>query len=273
MKEMKLLKNVLLGSILIFSGFNANAKPSITTSGSTTVLPIVQRAAEVFMDKYPEINISVRGGGSGVGISQIIEGKVNIANSSRPIQTKELKSAREKGINPTTNVIANDGIVIIVHPSNPIKELTIATLKDIYAGTITNWKKLGGPDKPIVVVSRDVASGTFEVFNGKVMTGAKVKEDAIMLASNNAVATTIDATPGAIGYVGLGFLSDKVKALIIEGVTPSDETVKDGTYKLSRQLFMYTNGTPKGVVKEFIDFVLSEEGQKIVKETGYVTIN
>ncbi|MFA5031930.1 MAG: PstS family phosphate ABC transporter substrate-binding protein [bacterium] len=273
MKKIELFRNVLLGSILIFSGFNAQAKPSITTSGSTTVLPITQKAAEVFMDNHPEINISVRGGGSGVGISQIIEGKVDIANSSRPIQTKELKSAREKGVNPTTNVIANDGIVIIVHPSNSVKELTIPTLKDIYAGNITNWKKLGGPDQAIVVVSRDVASGTFEVFNGKVMSGVKVKEDAIMLASNNAVATTITATPGAIGYIGLGFLSDKVKPLIIEGVTPGVETVKNGTYKLSRQLFMYTNGTPKGVVKEFIDFVLSEEGQKIVEETGYITIN
>lgn len=247
-------------------------KNTLTLTGSTTVLPIAQMVAEVFMELHPEVNVSVRGGGSGVGIAALIDQTADIANASRPIKTKEIVICRSKGIDPVGNIIAKDGIAIIVHPSNPIKELSIAQLKAIYSGEISKWSEVGGPAKPIVVISRDVASGTFEVFKKLVLEGGKTREDALMLASNKAVATTVKNTPYGIGYVGLGYLSSDVKALNIEGVIPTHKTVASGEYKIARPLFMYTNGKPKGLAKEFIDFILSEEGQKIVEEVGFVPV-
>jgi len=262
----------IIGLVFLSANSLFGAKNNLTLAGSTTVLPIAQKAAEAFMDLNKDINISVRGGGSGVGIASLISGSVDIANSSRPIKAKEIKTAREKGKNPVENIIALDGLAVIVHPNNPINELDIKTIKDIYTGKISNWKVLKGIDQPIVVISRDVASGTFEVFKEKVLKGEKVRDDALMLASNKAVATTVAETPGAIGYVGLGYLSEEVKSIKIEGVTPSEKTVRSGEYKLARPLYMYTNGVPRGIAKDFIDFILSPTGQKIVKETGFVPL-
>lgn len=247
-------------------------KKSLTLTGSTTVLPIAQLCAEKFMEQHPDVDISVRGGGSGVGIAALIDGTCDIAMASRPMKTKELKSARSKGINPVATVIARDGIAVIVHPSNPLSEITLVQLRDIYTGKISNWKDVGGKSGRIVVISRDVASGTFEVFKKLVLKGAKTRADALMLASNKAVATTVEKTPGAIGYVGLGYVSSKVKALPVDGVEPTKKTVASGEYKLARPLYFYTDGKPKGLAKEFIDFVLSSEGQKIVEEAGFVPV-
>ena len=185
----------------------------ITVAGSTTVLPIAQATAEIFMDNNPEINISVRGGGSSVGIAGIMAGTVDIGNASRHIKTKELASARESGIDPYEIVVANDGIAIVVHKNNSIKDLTLEQIKDIYTGKISNWKEVGGPSLPIVVISRDVSSGTFEVFNSLVLRKAKAVDSALMLASNNAVVSTIATTPGAIGYAGLGYVNETVNTV------------------------------------------------------------
>lgn len=245
---------------------------TLTITGSTTVLPIAQKVAETFMDIHPKVNISVRGGGSGVGIAALIDGTCDIADASRPMKTKELKTAREKGINPVETIIAKDGIAIVVHPDNPIKELSLEQLKKIYTGKISNWRDVGGESGAIVIVSRDVASGTFEVFKKLVLKGDKNRDDALMLASNKAVATTVSQTPGSIGYIGLGYLSADVKALRIDNVLPSNKTVISGEYKLARPLFMYTNGEPKGFVKKLIDFILSPQGQNIVSDIGFVPI-
>ena len=250
--------------------FAGKKENTLTLTGSTTVLPIAQMAAEIFMEVHPEVNVSVRGGGSGVGIAALIDQTADIANASRPIKTKEIVACREKGIDPVGNVVAKDGIAIVVHPSNPVKELSIEQVKAIYTGEISKWSELGGDPKPIVVISRDVASGTFEVFKELVLAGGKTREDALMLASNKAVATTVKDTPYGIGYVGLAYLSADVKALPIEDVLPTNETVVSGDYKIARPLFMYTNGEPKGIAKLFLDFVMSEEGQKIVEEVGFV---
>ena len=268
--------------LLVFTSFAATiflssaplyaASKKITITGSTTVLPIAQRSAEVYMDIHEDVNVSIRGGGSGVGIAALIDGRADIADASRPIKTKELKTARERGIDPFANVVAKDGIAVVVHSDNPVNALSLETLKRIYTGEINNWKEVGGPSRPIVVISRDFASGTFEVFKKLVLGGAKVRDGALMLASNKAVATTVTTTPDAIGYIGLGYLSDDVKALKMDGVIPTNETVKDGSYKLARPLYMYTNGKPKGLLKSYIDFVLSKEGQRIVKEVGYVPV-
>lgn len=268
-----LLVTVLL--MVTLAGSHAFSKKKASTlriTGSTTVLPIAQLEAEMFMEIHPDINISVRGGGSGVGIAALIDQTADIANSSRPIKTKEKLQCRSKGINPVETVIAKDGIAIVVHPSNPVKELSTEQLKKIYTGEITKWSELNGENKSIVIISRDVSSGTFEVFKKKVLKGAKTKVNALMLASNTAVVTTVANTPYAIGYIGIGYLSSKVKALDIDGVTPTDKTVVSGEYKISRPLYMYTDGKPKALAKEFIDFILSSEGQKIVETAGFVSL-
>lgn len=245
---------------------------TLILAGSTTVLPIAQRAAEEFMKLHPDVNISIRGGGSGVGIAALIDGTVDIANASRPIKTKELKKARQKGITPVGTVIAKDGIAVIVHPSNPLENLSLAQIRDIYTGKVSRWSEVGGRNKPIVVISRDVASGTFEAFKKLALRGGRTRPDALMMASNKAVIITVAKTPGAIGYVGLGYLCPEVKAIKVDGVYPSRRAVVSGEYKLARPLFMYTNGKPKGLAKELIDFILSPKGHNIVEELGFIPI-
>jgi phosphate transport system substrate-binding protein len=163
-----------------------------------------------------------------------------------------------------------DGIAVVLHPSNGISALTKSQVKDIFTGKISNWSQLGGSNEKIVAISRDTSSGTFEAFMELVLDKQKVRPDAIMQASNQAVATTVARTPNAIGYVGLGFLSDAIKAVTIDGVMPSKETVLTGKYKVGRPLFMYTNGLPKGLAKEFLDFIKGSEGQALADELGYV---
>jgi phosphate transport system substrate-binding protein len=263
---------VLLGLSVVGIGLQGEALAgnNITMKGSTTVLPIAQRTAEVFMDRHPEVKISVQGGGSGVGIAAIIDGTCDIGDASRSMKEQELSDAVSKGVNPKANFIAMDGIAVIVHPSNKVSGLTKNQVKDIYTGKISDWSALGGESQKIVVVSRDSASGTFESFGEMALDKEKVRSDALMQASNQAVASAVAKTPGGIGYVGLGYISSQVKAVTLNGVMPSSKTVLSNKYSLARPLFMYTNGSPQGVVKDFLDFVLSEEGQKLVEEAGFV---
>ena len=268
-------KTIIFITLLVLVAFPVFAKKGkqITISGSTTVLPIAQATAEIFMDQNPDINISVRGGGSSVGIASIMSGTVDIGDASRHIKAKELTAARENGINPYENIVANDGIAMVVHKNNPVKNLTIQQIKDIYTGKIRNWKELGGPSLPIVVISRDVSSGTFEVFNSLALNGSTQISSALMLASNNAVVSTIEGTPGAIGYAGLGYITNSVNVVKVNEVMPTKTTIQNKSYPIARTLHMYTNGKPKGVVKKYIDFILSPEGQKLVEEQGFISVN
>ena len=271
----KFMFGLLTGALiisLIFSVHALAAKKTITIKGSTTVLPIAQACAEAFMNKHPDIDISVQGGGSGVGIASIIDGTCEIGDSSRPIKDKERIKAKEKGVQVYENVVAMDGIAVIVHPSNPVKELTREQIKAIYTGKISNWPGAGGKKGKIVVISRDSASGTFEAFNHLALDKERVRPDSLLNASNNAVAMTVSRTPGAIGYIGLGYLSPKVKSLKVNGIESTKDNVVKGSYVLARKLFMYTNGEPKGTVKQFIDFVLSDDGQKLVDKAGFVAV-
>jgi len=268
---------IMAMQIFICGLAGAKEEDRLSLQGSTTVLPIAQVAAEEFMDLadkglFSKADITVRGGGSGVGIAALLDGTIDIADASRPIKSKEVEKAKAKGIEPVGTVIAKDGIAVVVHPSNPVKKLTLEEVKAIFTGKINRWNEVGGETKQIVVISRDTASGTFETFNTLALKEEKVRDDALMLASNKAVATTVAKTPGAIGYIGLAYLSEEVKALVIDGVEASQKTVVSGEYKLSRPLFMYTNGNPKGLVKKFIDFVLSLSGQRIVEDVGYVPL-
>ena len=245
----------------------------LVVQGSTTVLPIAQAAAEIFMQNNSQANISVRGGGSGNGIAALIEETCDIADASRPMKVKEILLCQKKGISPVPHIVAMDGIAVIVHTSNPVQDLSMEQIKDIYTGKITNWKELGGEDRKIVVVSRDSSSGTFETFEKIVLKGKKVIPESLAQASNQTVATVIATTKGAIGYVGLGYISTTVKALQVNGVIPKQETVVSGKYPISRPLYMYTDGAPQGVAKDFLEFICSEEGQKIVEEQGFVPLS
>lgn len=270
---MKNISTILILSLVLImaSPLLAQKKNQITITGSTTVLPIAQAAAEAFMDKN-NVNISVRGGGSGVGVAALINKTCSIAISSRPMKAKEITTAKSAGVNPTGYAVANDGITMVVHKSNTVKNLSIKQIKDIYTGKISNWNQVGGPNMPIVIVSRDVASGTFEVFNEKVLGGAKVIDSAMMLASNNAIATTVGDTPGAIGYIGLGYVTDKTKIVTVENVMPTVATIKSGEYKIARKLYMYTNGKATGDVARFLNFIFSDEGQKLVEDQGFISV-
>ena len=245
---------------------------NITMNGSTTVLPIAQKAAEVYMEKNPNVTISVEGTGSGNGIAALIDGTTDIANSSREMKQEEIDKAKSNGVNPYETKIALDALSVIVNPQNPTTNLTKQQVIDIFTGKITNWKELGWKDTPIVVVSRDTSSGTYEAFLELALNKAQITDKAINQASNQAVKNTVSTTEGAIGYIGLGYVDSSVKAVSFEGIMPSKETALNKTYALSRYLYMYTNGEPQGEVKNFIDFVLSPEGQDIVESVGFIRI-
>ena len=217
--------------------------------------------------------ITVNGGGSSVGIAAILDGRADIGNASRDAKSKEIESGKAKGIDLYQNVIALDGIAVVCSKDVNVDNLTKEQVKEIFAGKINNWKEVGGTDAEIVVVSRDTSSGTYGSFVEMVLEKDKMRADAQMVASNQAMATTVAATPNSIGYLGLGFLkSADVKPIKIDGVMPSEKTVKDKTYPISRTLNMYTNGKPTGDVAKFINFILSAQGQKIVEEQGFIKL-
>jgi len=273
MGKLRLLRAaVSAAACLLVAAGTVSAAEKVVLEGSTTVLPIAQKTAEVFMDKNSDIDISVRGGGSGVGIASLLDGSCDIADSSRAMKDTEYEKAAAKKKDPKPCVVAMDGIAIVVNNSNNIAALTKKQVKDIYTGAISDWSAVGGAAGKIVVVSRDSSSGTYEAFGELVLKGAKVRPDALMQASNQAIASIVAKTPSGIGYVGLGYITDSVKALEIDGVMPDKGTVLSGKYPVSRPLFMYTNGSPKGAVKKYIDFVTGPEGQRIVDEEGFVAL-
>lgn len=256
-------------------GGSTPTAPPVTTlkvTGSTTVLPIAQVAADAYMADHADADIQVTGGGSSVGVQAIGEGTTDIGMSSRDLKSEE----KTRYPNLVSTTIANDGIAVIVNPSNTVTGLTLAQVKEIYKGDVTNWKEVGGPDEVIVVVGRDSASGTRELFSEKVMD----KEDSVATQleknSNGAVKQTIAQTPGAIGYVGLGYIDADVRAvpIIVDGnpVQPTVENVVATTYPISRPLLMITKGAPSDLAKEYIDFILSPVGQNIISDEGFIPI-
>ena len=246
---------------------------NIEIKGSTTVLPIAQKVAEAYMKQNPDVKISISGGGSGNGIKAIIDGSTDIADSSRFIKDKEVKLAVEKGVYPVPFAVAYDCIIPVVHPSNPVNNLTLDQLKAIYKGEIKNWKEVGGADKKIVVISRDTSSGTYEVWEEKVMKKERVFPGALLQASNGAIVQAISKNENAIGYIGLGYLNNTIKATTVNSIKGSAASTLDGTFPISRALYMFTNGWPKDDTLNFINFMLNpEKGQKYVEETGFVRL-
>ena len=246
---------------------------NLVIKGSTTVLPISQIAVENYMKAHPDVNISLSGGGSSNGIKAIIDGSTDIANASRFIKDKEVAMAQEKGVYPVPFAVAYDSIIPIVNPSNNLTDITLAQLKDIYMGKITNFKEIGGPDLKIVICSRDTSSGTYETWEGKVMKKERVTPRAQLMASNGAVAQAVSNNKYAIGYIGIGYLNDSVKPLKVDGVEGTKESTLNGTFPISRPLFMFTNGWPTGDTLNFVNYMLHpEKGQKAVEKSGYVPL-
>jgi len=247
----------------------ANAAES-RVKGSTTVDPAMKKLVAAYQNMHPSVNFSISATGSGDGAKAIINKTADIGMMSRDMKPAEAKKCAANGITPVQFVIALDCLVPVVHPSNPVSEITTAQLKDIYQDKIRNWKDVGGEKAMIALFSRETNSGTYEVWHKKVMKKEDEFDLVSRMPSNAAMAAKISGNKKGIGYVGLGFLNPKVKALKVNGVTASVATGKDGSYALSRGLNLYTGGQPTGETKKFIDFIMSPEGQKIIAEVGFV---
>ena len=269
----KTCKIISVLTLFFFALSGSAIAGNIVIKGSTTVLPIAQKAAESFMKQNPDVKISISGGGSGNGIKAIIDGTTDIADSSRFIKGKEVKLALEKGMYPVPFRVAYDCIIPVVHPSNNINDLTTDQLKEIYKGNIKNWKDIGGPDRKIVIISRDTSSGTYEVWEKKIMKKERVSPRALLQASNGAIVQTVAKNKNAIGYIGIGYLNDSVKTLKVNGIEGTEANTLNGTFPVSRPLFMFTNGWPQGDTLNFINYVLDpEKGQSLVKDAGFVSL-
>jgi phosphate transport system substrate-binding protein len=249
---------------------------AINVEGSDTMVNLAQAWAAGFMDENPGVTVSVKGGGSGGGAAALINGTIDFANMSREIKDEEKAEAEAKGVETVEHQVAIDGIAVIVNPDNGVAGLTIDQLGRIYRGEITNWKDLGGADKEIVLLSRDSSSGTYEYFKEAVVAvddeEAEYATEARNLASSQAIVDEVAANDAAIGYVGLGYLTDTIKVLEIEGTAATIEAAKDGSYVLSRGLYMYSNGGPTDVQAAYLEWILSEAGQKVVEEQGFVPL-
>ena len=255
-------------------GLIAAEKQTLQIDGSTTVGPIADAFADAFKSNYPDLEITVKKTGSGDGAAALVDGRCDIATMSRFMKDEEFKKAVEKGIFPVAHVVAMDGVCVVVHPSNPVTQLTTAQIRDIYTGKITNWKEVGGPDLPIVVISRDTSSGTYETFQRLVMNKEEMGAGVEYVNSNPQAHARVKTTVGAIGYVGIGFLDANVKALKVDGVMPSKQTITTGQYPVARPLFMFTNGYPKlgSMIYKFCTFYLTETGQEIIEAKGFVPV-
>jgi phosphate transport system substrate-binding protein len=255
---------------------------AIQNKGSDTLVNLALAWAEAYRKVDPSVSIAVTGGGSGTGIAALVNNTVDIANASRQIKADEIAAAQANGVNPVEIVVAVDALAVIVNPDNPVSQLTIAQLSDIFAGRITNWRDVGGRDALIILVSRESNSGTHVYFLEEVVRrGDSSNKDifaaqTLMMPSSVGITSEVSRNPNAIGYDGLGYITkhEKMIAVAMDSaspyVLPSVETGADGSYPLARNLYMYTNGQPTGVIAEYLDWIRGPDGQKIVSELGFV---
>lgn len=259
------------------SGSEGGLSGSLNIEGSDTLVNVAQAWAEEFQADNAGVAISVKGGGSGNGIAALINGTVDFANASREIKPEEVDSAEANGVDPVENVVAKDGISVVVNPANPVADLTVEQLGRIYRAEITNWKDVGGPDKPIVLLGRDTSSGTYEFFKEAVIGGGGDYATTMRnLGSNQEIVAEVEGNTDAIGYVGIGYATeagDKVKKVTLGGVVGTIASVKDGTYPLSRDLYMYSNGEPADLANAYIEWIQGPDGQKVVEDQGFVPLD
>jgi len=272
-KKMKKNIIILVAVVLLFASQAYAAQ--LVMDGSTTVLPFGQAGAEQFMKDNPDVRISVSGSGTGNGFKSLATGSAQIANASRFIKESEIKACMDNKVYPVPFAVALDCLVPVVHPSNPVKNLTKAQLKDIYSGKVTNWKEVGGNDRPIVVIGRDTSSGTYGTWQDMIMDeGGKtrVTARAQVTASSGAMLTSVAGNENAIGYEGMGYITRSVKTVEVDGIAASASGARSGTYPLSRYLYMFTNGWPADGILNFINYMQGPAGQKIVEATGFVPL-
>jgi len=258
---------------------------TIENKGSDTIVNLALAWAEKYQEIKPAVQLSVTGGGSGTGIAALINGTVDIANASRRMKEEEKQKAIDNGSDPVEFVIARDAIAIIVNPENPVDNLTLEQISDIYSGKINNWQEIDGEDRPIVRLSRETNSGTHVYFLEEVIRlGQKdnntlFSSTTLLLPSSEGIGAEIRQNPNAIGYDGLGYVTDDLKVIGVSAVgsevfiLPSSTTVYSGEYPIARDLYMYTNGPPTGAIQEYLNWILSEEAQNIVAELGFVPVS
>ena len=281
-----LLSSFILTSCGSSNNSSVSNAPSkyIENKGSDTIVNLALAWAEKYQSDHADIRISVTGGGSGTGIAALVNGTVDIANASRTIKEEETTQAQANGVEPVEHIIARDAIAVIVNPNNPVSELTLQQISDIYSGEYKNWLEVGGEDRPIVRLSRETNSGTHVYFLETVLRlGSKEDKtlfsmDTLLLPSSEGIISEVRDNPNAIGYDGLGYVPDDLKTIAIakeDGapyVLPAIDTVNDKSYAVARDLYMYTDGEPTGIVKEYLDWILSDEAQVIVAELGFVPV-
>jgi phosphate transport system substrate-binding protein len=267
------------------SGQSLAAGYSIQNVGSDTMVNLALAWAEAYQSEHSDIRIAVTGGGSGTGLAALINGTVDIANASRKIKQEELDRAQTNRITPVEHAVARDAIAVIVHPSNPVNQLALQQISDIYTGKITNWKQVGGENRPIVLLSRESNSGTHVFFLEQVIrlgdskSKALFSPETLLLPSSEGIMMEVQQNPNSIGYDGLGYVTPKVKVLAVarkaEGpfVLPGIESVNTGVYPIARDLYMYTSGTPTGQIVKYLEWIIGPAGQKIVGELGFVPLD
>ena len=282
---------VLFVSLLMIAGCSKphhgrdlSGEQSLQIKGSDTIVNLVQKWAEEYAKEYPGVVIGVTGGGSGTGFAALLNKTCDIAMSSRAIEDKEKIQAAQNGVSPQQFFIGLDGLAVVVNPENVVKNLTMDDLRDIFMAAKTNWKDFGGADSKIVILSRESNSGTHMFFKEHVLKRGNKKgpeefsPSSLLMPSSQAIADETSQNPHAIGYVGMGYLGATLKSIAVARngtaafVEPTVDTVLSNTYPISRPLYLYTNGTPGGAIKDFIDYGLSAKGQKIVRDTDFVPI-
>lgn len=245
--------------------------------GSDTVLPLAQKEAENYIKKNPKANVMVTGGGSGVGLSALVEGTTEIAMASRKIKLDERLKIQQAGKSVIEKTVAWDALAVIVNPKNSVSQLTRQQLEDIFTGKITNWKQVAGADLKIVVYSRETSSGTYEFFKESILKNKNYMAAVLSMPATGAIIQSVAQTPGAIGYVGHAYITGSVKAIKVsyDGKTfvePTYANAKNKSYPVVRPLFFYYTKNNEAKVKAFVDYVMSAEGQKTVKEIGYIDV-
>jgi phosphate transport system substrate-binding protein len=290
MKSFRFALLTLLAFVTACGGISGKTNPQPATSayiqnkGSDTIVNLALAWAEKYQSEHSDVSISVTGGGSGTGIAALLNKTVDIANASRQMQAEEIKQAYAKGFDPVEFVIARDAIAVIVNPTNPVGRLTLQQISDIYSGKINNWSKVGGENRPIVRLSREVNSGTHVYFRDTVIRLGDPKNktlfatDTLLLASSEGIISEVRQNPNAIGYDGLGYVPLDLKKVAVAKdaaspyVLPSIATVNDKSYPVARDLYMYTAGQPTGAVKAYLDWIVTSEAQTIVANLGFVPI-
>jgi phosphate transport system substrate-binding protein len=283
---------VLLGLATTLAGCRLSAaraegepEATVTTilnKGSDTLVNLALAWAEAYAAEHPDVRISVTGGGTGTGIAALINGTVDLANASREMKGEEIADAEKNGVDPVQHVVARDAIAVVVNPTNPVSELTIQQISDIYTEKITNWSEVGGEERPIVLLSRESNSGTYVYFLENVIRMGEKSDllfspNTLLMPSSEGISEEVRQNPNAIGYDGLGYVTPDQKTIAVASdaqgpyVLPSVETVNDKSYPIARSLYIYSNGQPKGVLKAYLDWVLTD-GQEQVLDLGFVPL-